>query len=145
VAESELQNFSWVFILGKWAWVIGLLNGILGIIYNIYNSYISYVIYRSYFSYNIYEIIFCFSGIIIALLIIRPKFSIPCGEEDVNALYRWGLNLGIVNIPWMLIWGFLLFLFGWYGWGGLLVLIPAVIIIFIGPTEYKWFKKKQPR
>lgn len=149
MAESEWQYASWVSLIGKWAWIIGLLNRIFGIIFNIYFLWGIYVLYRlfyfSLFIPYIYNMILCIIGITIALLIIRPKFSIPCGEKDLYALHRWGLNLGNVNIPRMLIWGFLLFFFGWYGWGGLAVLIPALIIIFADPRGFKWFKKAQPR
>jgi len=32
MGESEWQHASWVSALGKWAWIIGILNGIVGII-----------------------------------------------------------------------------------------------------------------
>ena len=137
MGESEWQHASWVSTLGKWAWVIGVLNGLLGIMVTVV---LSFVIWWNpyYLVANIWNIIGGIIGIAIALLIIRPKFSNPCGEKDWDALYGWVLNLGGTNIPWMIIWGLLLFLFGWYGWGGLAVLLPAVMLIFAGPKKYNW-------
>jgi hypothetical protein len=77
-------------------------------------------------------------GIVIAVFIIRPKFSKPCGEKDWDALYGWTLKLGGAYVPWMFIWGIILFLFGWYGWGALVVLLPAIMLIWFGPKKYDW-------
>ena len=143
MGESEWQHASWVSTLGKWAWIIGLLNGVIGIFWALFQiitlsaawawlpgAYVPTV--------EIWWIIASIVGIAIALLIIRPKFSNPCGAKDWEALYGWTLKLGGTNVPWMFIWGILLFLFGWYGWGGLAVLIPAIMLIFAGPRKYDW-------
>ncbi|NVM16416.1 MAG: hypothetical protein HWN80_01780 [Candidatus Lokiarchaeota archaeon] len=140
--ESEWQHASWVSALGKWAWIIGLINGLIGIIASLV-AIISLGIFAIFgISVFIWNIIASIIGIAIALLIIRPKFSVPCGKKDWDALYGWVLNLGGTKIPWMFLWGLLLFLFGWYGWGGLAVLIPAVMLIFAGPKEFEWSEKK---
>ena len=144
MAESEWQHASWVSTLGKWAWIIGLLNGILGIVVTVSLSFVFW--WNPYYlGANFWNIIASIIGIVIVLLIIRPKFSNPCGAKDWDALYNWTLKLGNASVPWMFIWGILLFMFGWYGWGGLAVLLPAVMIIFAGPKEYKWSEEKAPK
>ena len=145
MAESEWQHASWVSTLGKWAWVIGVLNGLFGILASIVIIASWGIFALAVLPSQMWNIIASIIGIIIALLIIKPKFSNPCGEKDWDALYGWTLNLGGTNIPWMIIWGLLLFLFGWYGWGGLAVLLPAVMLIFAGPKEYKWSEEKAPK
>ena len=150
MGESEWQHASWVSLVGKWAWIIGLLNGVAGIIWAVFQ-----IITLSAFwawlpgayvpTTEIWWIIASVVGIAISLLIIRPKFSNPCGTKDWDALYGWVLNLGGLKVPWMFIWGLLLFVFGWYGWAGLAVLIPAVMLIFAGPKEYNWSEEKAPK
>jgi len=144
--ESEWEHASWVSQLGKWAWIIGLLNGLIGLVWSLISliPLIPYWVYLGPFSIApvIWNIIASIVGIFIALIIIRPKFSKPCGEKDWDALYGWVLKLGGLNVPWMLIWGILMELFGWYGWGGLAVLLPAVMLLFLGPKEYNWTEEK---
>ena len=141
--KTEWQYASWVSQLGKWAWIIGIINGLVGILWGSY-LIIVWLSILAWFpgayvpTEAIWWIIASILGIVISLLIIRPKFSKPCGEKDWDALYGWVLNLGGFNVPWMFIWGLLLFIFGWYGWAGLAVLIPAVMLIFVGPKEYNW-------
>ena len=150
MAESEWQHASWVSTLGKWAWIIGVLNGIIGLFWSLYQ----FITLSALWSYlpgfyapttEIWWIIAGIVGIVIALLIIRPKFSKPCGEKDWDALYSWTLSLGGFNVPWMLIWGLLMLPFGWYGWGGLAVLIPTAMLLFAGPKEYNWSEEKAPK
>lgn len=136
--EIEWQHASWVSFLGKIAWIIGLINGLIGLF-----ASIGFIALGGIFAFlliptQIWNIIASIIGILIALFIIRPKFSNPCGAKDWEALYGWTLKLGGTNVPWMFIWGILLFLFGWYGWGGLAVLIPAIMLIFAGPRKYDW-------
>ena len=152
MAETEWQHASWVSTLGKWAWVIGILNGIFGIIVALMGLFAGLALNAIWFPIVVYSplgdvwwIIASIVGIVISLLIIRPKFSTPCGAKDWDALYGWVIKLGGLNIPWMFIWGLLLFVFGWYGWAGLAVLIPAVMLIFAGPKEYKWSEEKAPK
>jgi len=143
IEKTEWQHASWVSSLGKWAWIIGIINGLVGIIWAIYQIIVLTALWEylpgAYVpTTEIWWIIASIVGIVISLLIIKPKFSNPCGEKDWDALYSWVLNLGGFNIPWMFVWGLLLFVFGWYGWAGLAVLIPAVMLIFAGPKEYNW-------
>ena len=150
MAESEWQHASWVSTLGKYAWIIIVLIDLIGILVSLFVLIPLFILGGIYgfaasgaSSWNIFASII---GIIIALLVIRPKFSNPCGEKDWDALYSWVLKLGGLNIPWMFIWVFLLFIFGWYGWGvALTVLLPAFMLIFMGPKEYKWSEEKAPK
>ena len=149
MGESEWQHASWVSALGKWAWIVIILIDIIGIIWSLY-SLITLIAWLGVFglagsgasAWNLFASII---GILLALFVIRPKFSKPCGEKDWDALYGWVLKLGGFNFPWMLIWGLLLFLFGWYGLGALFVLVPAVMLLFAGPKEYKWSEDKAPK
>ena len=143
MGESEWQHASWVSTLGKWAWVIGIINGLFGILWYIYQ----FIVLSAAWAWlpgayvpttEIWNIIVSIIGIAISFLVIKPKFSKPCGEKDWDALYGWVLNLGGFNVPWMLIWGILLLYFGWWSWGGYAVLIPAIVLLFAGPKEYNW-------
>ena len=144
MGESEWQHASWVSTLGKWAWVIGVLNGLIGILVSL-SLIVTWGVLLLYAApATIWNLMASIIGIVISLLVIRPKFSNPCGAKDWDALYGWVLKLGDLNVPWMFVWGLLLFPFGWYYWGGLAVLLPAVMIIFAGPKEYKWSEEKAP-
>lgn len=163
MAESEWQHASWVSSLGKWAWIILILWGIISIILNLILILPTIALWEYARSlwvlafpgtpytvpHPIVELIWPIIGAIILLavsfIIIRPKFSKPCGNKDWDALYSWTLKLGGFNIPWMLIWGIILELFSWYYVGGLVVLIPAVMLLFVGPKEYKWSEEKAPK
>ncbi|MFW9952613.1 MAG: hypothetical protein ACFFKA_21030 [Candidatus Thorarchaeota archaeon] len=146
MAVSEWQHASWVSFIGKIAWLIGLVNGLIGLIFSIASIATLVGLLGPFGLIGIaplvWNIIASIVGIIIALFIIRPKFSNPCGAKDWEALYGWTLKLGGAYVPWMFIWGILLFLFGWYGWGGLAVLIPAIMLIFAGPRNYNWSSKE---
>ena len=150
MGESEWQPASWVSMLGKWAWIIIIVSDLIGLLVSL-AFIIPLVIFGGIFAFaasgaSTWNIFASIIGIIIALLVIKPKFSKPCGEKDWDALYSWVLKLGGLNIPWMFIWVFLLFIFGWYGWGvALTVLLPAFMLIFMGPKEYKWSEEKAPK
>ena len=149
MGESEWQHASWVSLIGKWAWIIVIISDLIGIFWSLY-SLITLLALWGVFGLagtgaSAWNLIASIIGIIIALFVIRPKFSKPCGEKDWDTLYSWVLKLGGLNVPWMIVWGLLLFVFGWYAWGGLAVLIPAFMLIFMGPKEYKWSEEKAPK
>ena len=104
---SEWQHASWVSQLGKWAWIIILVNGILGIIFGI-------------------------AGIAI-------WFYFPWAV----ASYVWNVIGGIIIIllDFIIIWGVIFEIIGWYGWGGVFILIPAIMLLFLGPKQYNWTKE----
>ena len=135
------QFASLVSNLGKWAWIAGLINGIVEIIVALYT--IGWGIALSPFGggligTGVWYIIGAVILIFISFAIIRPKFSNKCANQDWEALYSWTLSLGNTKIPWMLIWGIIFTIFSWYYWGGILVLLPAILLIFVGPRPYNW-------
>ena len=137
MGESSWSHASWVSPMGKWAWVVLVINCIIGIIVSIILLAIG-ALWWFLLGGLVWNIIACIIGLVIGFFIIRPKFSKPCGEQDWDALYDWGLKLGSVKIPWMLIWGILLLIFSWYAWGSVLVIIPALVLLFLGPKKYDW-------
>jgi len=144
--KPEWQYASLVSGLGKWAWIFGLINGIIELIWGIYLiiveinlaalwAYLGYI--PAFFS-GAWAIIGAIILIFISFAIIKPKFSKKCAEQDWESLYGWTLPLGGTKIPWMLIWGIIFTIFSWYYWGGLFVLLPAILLIFMGPRTYNW-------
>lgn len=117
---------SLVQTIGKWAWIIALLNGIFYLILNIVFL-------------DIVDIIFSIITIIIAVVYVKPRFSSKCADKNWDYLYNDVLVLGNIRIPWMLIMGILLEIFGFW-WGGAAVLFVAFILLFFGPKPYNWSK-----
>jgi len=139
--KPEWQYASLVSGLGKWAWIFGLINGIIEIIFALYNIGWGIAlgpIGVGLIGTGVWYIIGAVILIFISFAIIRPKFSNKCAEKDWEALYGWVLNLGGTKIPWMLIWGVIFTIFSWYYWGGLFVLLPAFLLLFMGPRSYNW-------
>lgn len=152
--SEEWKHASWVSPLGKWAWIIVIINGIIEIIYFIVliseiavlNASLSPSFQFLIPFWNIWGVIAGVILILIGYIIIRPKFSEKCATKDWDALYNWFLSIGDLRIPWMLIWGIIVEIlsFGWWGgwWGGLVILIPAFVLIFAGPKPYEWKVEK---
>ena len=156
MGESEWKHAGWVSGLGKWAWIIFLVTGILGIIVGLATTIpriIAWGITRDAWvlafpgiPYTVpmplgglgWNIISGIISIVLTLFIIRPKFSKPCGEKDWEALYGWTLNLGGKNVPWMFIWGIIYGIFGWYSWPAVFIMLPAIMLIWVGPRKYEW-------
>jgi len=143
--KPEWQYASLVSGLGKWAWIAGLINGIIEVIFGIYLLGLELAALALYGGYGyipsltgIWYIIGAIILIFVSFAIIRPKFSKKCAEKDWEALYGWTLPLGGTKIPWMFIWGIIFTIFSWYYWGGLFVLLPAILLIFMGPRAYNW-------
>jgi len=143
--KPEWQYASLVSGLGKWAWIFGLVNGILELIFALWGISVGLtanaitfpiVVYTPV--YDIFQIIGAIILIFISFAIIKPKFSSKCADKDWEALYGWTLNLGGTKIPWMLIWGIIFTIISWYYWGGLFVLLPAILLLFMGPRVYNW-------
>ena len=143
--KQEWQHASLVSGLGKWAWIAGLINGILGLIFALWGIGVgvaAQALLYPYYTYNPFPEIWSIIGaailIFISFAIIRPKFSSKCAEKDWEALYGWTLALGGTKVPWMLIWGIIFTLFSWLYWGGIFVLLPAILLLFMGPRPYNW-------
>lgn len=144
--STEWKHASWVSTLGKWAWILVILNGVIGIIWGLYIiiplAGIPFGLGVPFMGSGIWLLI---GGILTALIsfaIIFPKFSSKCAAKDWDSLFNWSLNLGGTKIPWMLIWGIIIEIFSWYYWGGLPVIIPALVLIFAGPKPYEWKTEK---
>jgi hypothetical protein len=139
------QFASIVSTLGKWAWIAGLINGILELIFafvgiglGVAANAVWYPVVVYSPAYDIWQIIGAIILIFVSFAIIRPKFSNKCADQDWEALYNWTLALGNTKIPWMLIWGIIFTIFSWAYWGGILVLLPAILLIFMGTRPYNW-------
>ncbi|MBN2157586.1 MAG: hypothetical protein JW776_16180 [Candidatus Lokiarchaeota archaeon] len=138
-----------VTFAGKWAWIYGIIAGVIYIItailsiraVNIAKEWWSLYGVGPYtgpgYGVAVWQFINAAVLIVVSILWVRPKFSVPCGEKEWEKLLSDVLVLGNVQIPWMLIMGVLLEIFG-YGWGGLVVLVCALLIIFLGPRKFEW-------
>ncbi len=130
---------SFVTILGKWAQVIVIINGLIYTFWGIYGLIIGLsfppLIFVSPF--DIWNIIGGIAVIILAIIIVKPRFSNKCAAKDWDYLLNDVLTLGNLRIPWMLIWGIIIEILGNW-WGGLPILIPALLLIFMGPKPYDW-------
>jgi hypothetical protein len=142
--SEEWQHASWVSTLGKLAWIFGLINGIIDLVWGIGFLAYWFPIYSisPYLSFGlgiyVWNIIGGIIMILLSLIIIRPKFSKPCGNKDWDALYNWTLKLGSLRLPWMLIWGVVFAIFSWYYWAAVFILLPAIMLLFVGPKKYDW-------
>jgi len=143
-------------ILGKWAWVFAILSGIVNLLIGIWGISAAIQFHQYWFSYyaslglpynvpipinyyDIWNIIASIILIIFAFLIIRPRFSNKCAKKDWDYLLNDVFNIGSIRIPLMFIWALLAEILGQW-WGGSLIIIPAILLVFAGPKEYKWKK-----
>lgn len=139
--------------LGKIAWIVELIIGILFIIVGIYYLVVMAVVAAaaqeagvySYVAadiayYTIYGWLYIIGGIlgiIFAVALVKPRFSDKWADKDYDYLLNDVVKIGSVRIPLFLIIGIILeILLSWVG--GLIILIPLLILIFAGPKEYKW-------
>ncbi|MFW9998597.1 MAG: hypothetical protein ACFE9Q_01670 [Candidatus Hodarchaeota archaeon] len=141
--STEWKHASWVSTLGKWAWVLIIINSIIDIIWGLIIIIPLAVLPYGYLlmGYGIWLLLGGIINALIAFFIILPKFSKKCSERDWDSLLNWVLPIGSLRFPWMLLWGIILEIFG-YGWGGLPVLIPAIFLLFTGPKRYEWSSQK---
>lgn len=129
---------SFVSELGKWAWIILLIHGIIYLIWGIFIlAWDAVLWYWSGTALGVWHIISAVVSFILAIFIIKPRFSDKCASKDWDSLLNDVLVVGKARIPWMLIWGTIVEIFGQW-WGGLPILIPALILIFAGPKPYNW-------
>ncbi|NHJ26390.1 MAG: hypothetical protein EAX89_17560 [Candidatus Lokiarchaeota archaeon] len=139
--KTEWQHASWVSQLGKWAWIWGIINGLIDVIWGLYSVFVLALIPYGYGVYGmgtgIWLIISGIIAVFISFVIIKPKVSNKCVQKDWDHFYNWVWKLGSFRFPFVLFWGIVLEVFG-YGWGGVPVIIIAIMLIFLGPKEYKW-------
>ena len=142
-APAEWQHANWVSQLGKWAWLWGLIVGIIYAIWGIGIIGVSSValIIVPYGFYGlgtgIWYLICGIIAIFVSFAIIKPKVSNKCIQKDWDHFHNWVWKLGNFRFPFVLFWGIILEMFG-LGWAGLPVIIVAIMTIFIGPKPYQW-------
>jgi hypothetical protein len=152
--DEGLMNFA-VF-LGKIAWIILLIEGIIFVILGIYYlvvlaavaaaaqqagvySYVAADI-AYYTIYGWFYLIGAILAIIIAVALVKPRFSNKWAKKDYDYLLNDVVKIGNLRIPLFLILGIILEIFLAF-WGGLIIIVPLLILIFAGPKEYKWTEK----
>ena len=139
---SKYEKF--VSEFGKWAWIIGILSGIIDFIWGLYGiivlSSLPFGWGISAMGTPIWLVLSGIFAIIVSYLIIKPKFSEKCANQDWGFLLNWIILLGNFRFPWMLFWGIIMCIFG-YGWGGIPILIPSILLLFAGPIKFEWSTK----
>jgi len=150
-SDDGLMNFA--EFLGKIAWIVELIIGILFIIVGIYYLVVMAVVAAAYQEAGLYSyvaadiayytiygwlyIIGGILGIIFAVALVKPRFSDKWSDKDYDYLLNDVVKIGSLRIPLFLIIGIILeILMSW--WGGLIILIPLLLLIFMWPKEYKW-------
>jgi len=131
--SEEWKHASWVSLIGQWAWLIGIISGAINVIIGFVS--LPFIIFG--WGNPIWMIVSGIIEILLCFFIILPKFSLKCSKKEWDSLLNWVIPLGKIRFPWMLLWGFFVSLFG-FGWGGLAVIIPALVLIFAGPAKYEW-------
>jgi hypothetical protein len=140
---------SYVSQAGRWAWVWVLISAFFYMLYLIWAIYWYSVAasilgtywWREWIFNIIWDGIYLVLALIFAFAYIRPHFSIPCKEMKWQFLVDDGFNIGSWRIPKMLFFGILFEIFG-RGWGGALILFPALAIIIWAPVKIDWNAKK---
>jgi len=136
---SKYEKF--VSDLGKWAWIIGILSGFIYVIWGIWGAVtVGTFLFGFGIGYFIWMIIGGIITVLISYAIIKPNFSDKCVDKDWDFLLNWVIDMGSLRFPWMLFWGIILEIFTW--WGGLPILIPAILLLFAGPKKYEWSTKQ---
>jgi len=134
-----------VTVVGTWAWVIALLNGLISIIWALITlvpilPLLTNPLIAPYVPWFdiVWNIIVAIVEVLFAIIILRPRFSNKCKEKDWDYLLNDVLKLGNFRFPWMFVWAIILTIFSWSYWGGAAVWFCAVVIIFLGPKTYQW-------
>ena len=86
--SGEWQHASWVSTLGKWAWILGLISGVIDIIAGLYYTItlgLIPFIGAYWMGIGIWWIISGIIAILISFAIIRPKVSVKCAQKDPAA------------------------------------------------------------
>ena len=156
--KTTKKSKSWEYekyahILGKWAWIFAILAALVNLLLAVYYIVIAIQAHQALVSlygaalvgpltlnyYDIWNVITSILLIIFALFIIRPRFSNKCAEKDWDYLLNDVLHIGSFRFPLMFIWAIIAEILGQW-WGGVLIIIPAILLVFLGPKEYKWKK-----
>jgi len=155
-SKGEWQYEKIVSLLGKWAWVVLLINVLIYIILGIYYEVVAFqlvqracaawsiafpgqpcpTLYAATFT-NIWYIVGAIVSVLLAILVVKPRFSNRCAKKEWDVLMDEVLVVGGVRIPWMFIWCLIVAIFS-QGWGTLTMVVPAILLIFAGPKPYEW-------
>jgi len=130
--SEEWKHESWVSFIGMIAWIVGIISGVIQLLLGIATTPLIFLGIGN----PIWLIISGIIAILISFFIIFPMFSIKCQKKDWDSLLEWVLPIGNIRFPWMLLWGIILEIFTW--WGGLFVIIPALVLLLAGPKKYEW-------
>ena len=139
--------------LGKIAWIILLVEGLIFIFWGIWGlswvgagaavagatgttQYVAADLAYYTFIYTL-DVIGGIITIIVAVVLVRPRFSKKWAEKDYDSLLDDVFEIGSMRIPKFLIIGIVIEIVTNF-WGGLVILIPLVLLIFMGPKEYNW-------
>ncbi|UYP45937.1 hypothetical protein NEF87_002222 [Candidatus Lokiarchaeum ossiferum] len=126
---NTLEPF--ISLAGKLSWILIVLNIIVSIIVAAVN-----LAEYGYVGAFVWAIIGGAISLALAGIFIKP-FAIMCGKKDWEGLINDVWKFGKYRVPKMLVLGIILEIFT-DGWGGLLVLIPAVLILILGPVKHQW-------
>jgi len=141
--------------IGEWAWIILMIEGVIFLFWGIWGlswvgfwgvtaqqvgigAYAAANIAYSTFLYTL-DIVGGITTIIIAIVVVRPRFSNKWSEKDYDFLLNDVLEVGKARIPKFLIIGIVIEILTNF-WGGLVILLPLFLLIFMGPKEYNWKK-----
>ncbi len=155
--KEKKQGDSWDSVkgfaiwLGKYGWIFLLITGIIyiivGLLYlTLAAIFVGYGIGpQSLFELTLYGVFYLIGGILTIIFtvgFVKPRFSNKWAEEDYDYLLNDVVKIGSTRIPLMLIIGIILEIFlSW--WGGLIILVPLLLLIFMGPKEYKWKEEEK--
>ncbi|MBY9006108.1 MAG: hypothetical protein KGD63_05065 [Candidatus Lokiarchaeota archaeon] len=140
--SEEWKHADLTSLIGKLAWIIGIICGLIQFIYGIAFGSFSLLVTLHFDPWNIFSAIGGIIIIIVSLIIIKPQFSDKCAKKEWDALYDWILDLGDLKLPWMLIWIVIFIIFGW-GYSAGPIVIVFVLLFFAGPENSKWAKKNK--
>ena len=146
----------WVALAGKFSWVWLLIQILIGFIAVLgYLAAIAawtiqiealaptdlfYAEFTAAKAQLVGQVVWYFIGVAVSLaaiiIFVRP-FAAKCGERDWDFLVNDVIVIAGYRIPKMLILGVVLEIFT-QGYGGLLVLIPVLLILFLGPVPVQW-------
>ncbi|MFX1453915.1 MAG: hypothetical protein ACFFDB_00935 [Promethearchaeota archaeon] len=139
--SEEWKQASWVSFLGMIAWILGIISGIIYVIWGLTAAItlaaVPLGLGLPFMGIPVWQIISGIIAILISFFIILPKFSRKCQKKDWEGLLNWNFNIGGIKFPWMLFWGIMLEIFS-YGWGGFLVIVLSLVLLFAGPRKYDW-------
>ena len=147
----SIENF--VCFLGEWAWIILLIEGSIFILWGIIGLIMisaagavaqqagaAGLVAIDLAFYTFWYAWFIIGGvltIVLAIIFVKPRFSDKWAYRDYDSLLNDVIEIGNIRIPLMLIIGIIISIFLLI-WGGLIILIPLLLLIFMGPKEYEW-------